>query len=161
MSLDSVAAEAGASKPTLYRRWATKADLATAALRFLQLSEPAPEGGSSLEALVGILENFRRSLLRPNGMSLVGTVLAEEHLTPELLARFRVRLVLPRRKMLRAVLERAREHGELRPAVDCDAVASLLVGGFYARYLAASTVSARYPAKLVRIVWEGIGRPAH
>ncbi len=33
MSMDSIAAEAGASKPTLYRRWPSKADLATGAVR--------------------------------------------------------------------------------------------------------------------------------
>jgi AcrR family transcriptional regulator len=36
MSLDGVAEEAGVSKPTIYRRWSSKADLATAALRTIQ-----------------------------------------------------------------------------------------------------------------------------
>src|SRR5260370_12553531 len=82
MSVDGVAAEANVSKPTIYRRWAHKADLVTAALRTIQLSEPPVATGSSVDELTSILKNFRRSLLRPNGMSLVGTVLAEEHHTP-------------------------------------------------------------------------------
>jgi AcrR family transcriptional regulator len=39
MSLDAIAAEAGSSKPTIYRRWSGKAGLATAALRALELAE--------------------------------------------------------------------------------------------------------------------------
>ena len=83
MSVDAVALEAGVSKPTIYRRWASKADLATAAVRTLQLAEAAVDTGRSKWDLVQTLENFRRSLLRPNGMSLIGTVLAEEAHTPD------------------------------------------------------------------------------
>lgn len=156
MSLDAIAAEAGASKPTIYRRWRSKADLATAALRTLQLSEPRVDTGSTPGDLAGILSNFRRSLLRPNGMSLIGTVLAEESHTPELLALFRERLVKPRRRMIRDVLQRAKTRGELREDVDLSAAASMLVGAFYARYLASSTVPEDFAHKLVRLLWKGI-----
>lgn len=159
MSLDNVAAEAGVSKPTIYRRWSSKADLATAALRALQISEPVVDTGSTAGDLIQILENFRRSLLRPNGMSLIGTVLAEERHTPELLARFRERIVAPRRQMLRAVLERARTRHELREEVDLDCVTSLLVGAYYGRYLANPKIPPRYAAQIVEAVWNGIHRP--
>ncbi|MFN7925888.1 MAG: TetR/AcrR family transcriptional regulator [Bryobacteraceae bacterium] len=156
MSIDAVAVEAGVSKPTIYRRWTTKADLATAAVRGLRLSEPAVDTGSTPSDLIGILDNFRRSLLRPNGMSLIGTVLSEEAHTPELLALFRERLVAPRRAMLRAVLERGRKRGELRREVDLDCVTSALVGAFYARYLAASKVPADFARQVVDMIWRGI-----
>ena len=42
MTLDGVAAEAGVSKATIYLRWRSKADLATAALAHLL---PEPAGG--------------------------------------------------------------------------------------------------------------------
>jgi AcrR family transcriptional regulator len=156
MSLDRIAEESGASKPTLYRRWASKADLATAALRTIQINEPTLDSGSTPGDLTGVLQNFRRSLLRPNGMSLIGTVLAEEAHTPELLALFRERLVSARRQMLRAILEKANGRGELRDGVRLDTVASLLIGAFYAHYLADPKVPAAFPAELVDIVWRGI-----
>lgn len=159
MSIDEVAAAAGASKPTLYRRWPTKADLATAALRTIQIREPPVDTGSTVGDLIGILQNFRRSLLRPNGMSLIGSVLSEEHHTPELLALFRERIVAPRRAMLRPVFERAVARGEIREDTSIDAAVNLLIGAFYARYLANSMVPAGYPAELVKIVWEGVRRP--
>ena len=156
MSLDAFAAEAGASKPTIYRRWASKADLATAALRTLQLAEPFVDTGSNSGDLSATQENFCRSLLRPNGMSLIGTVLAEEAHTPELLRLFRERLVAPRRAMLRAILKRARQHNELRPDADIDTAVSALVGAIYARYLAASKIPPGFAKAVVETIWTGI-----
>lgn len=156
MTVDAVAVEAGVSKPTIYRRWASKADLATAAVRTLQLLEPAVNTGTHKGDLVRELENFSRSLLRPNGMSLIGTVLAEEAHTPELIGLFRERIVAPRRRRLREVLERARAAGELRRDVALDAAVNLLVGGFYARYLAESKVPQNFARDVVEIVWSGI-----
>jgi len=162
MTLEAVAAAAGASKPTAYRRWSGKADLATAALRTLQLGEPEVRTATTRGALAGILRNFRRSLTRPNGVALIGTVLAEEPHNPELLALFRERIVRPRRRALRSVLARARKSGELRKDADIDAAVNLMVGAFYARYLAASAIPSSFPARIVRLVWEGLRRaPGH
>jgi AcrR family transcriptional regulator len=158
MSLDAVAAEAGVSKPTIYRRWSSKADLATAALRTIQTSEPAVATGSTVGDLTATLQNFSRSLLRPNGMSLIGTVLAEEVHTPELLALFRERLVAHRRQQLHQILRRAQQSKELRPGVSLDAAVNMLVGAFYARYLASSTVPPSFAKELVDIVWKGLSK---
>lgn len=158
MSVDAVALDAGVSKPTIYRRWASKADLATAAVRTLQLAETPANTGSNQRDLVQTLETFSRSLLRPNGMALIGTVIAEEAHTPDLIRLFRERIVAPRRKMLRAILDRARANGELRPDAELDCAVNLLVGAFYARYLADSKVPAAFPRELAGIVWRGISR---
>ena len=159
MSIDGVAAAAGVSKPTSYRRWPGKADLATAAICTIRLAEPEVSNGSTVGDLTAALQNFSRSLLRPNGMALVGTVLAEERHTPELLALFRERLVMPRRTIIRGILERARRHRGLRPGVDLDASVSMLVGAFYARYLATSNVPSRFAQTIVETVWPGICKP--
>lgn len=53
MSLDRVAVAAGVGKPAIYRRWKGKADLATAALRRLQVSEPAVRAQSTFGAVAG------------------------------------------------------------------------------------------------------------
>lgn len=160
MSLDAIAAEAGVSKPTMYRRWSSKADLATAALRTIQLSEPAVDTGSTKGDLAGVLRNFSKSLSRPNGMALIGTVLAEESHTPELLRLFRERIVVPRRAMLRQILQRARERGELREGVDIEAALNMLVGAFYARYLYHSKIPGSLAEELADLIWNGIRNPS-
>ena len=160
LSIDSIAETAGVSKPSIYRRWPGKADLATAALSTLQVSEPVVDTGDTRQDLVGVLTNFRKNLLRPNGMTLIGTVLAEEAITPELMELFRERIVKPRRRMLRKILERADERGELKPAVEIRAAVHMLVGAFYAHYLAKPEIGKDFPQQIVDIVWAGIAKGA-
>jgi AcrR family transcriptional regulator len=163
MTVDAVAARAGVSKPTIYLRHPTKADLATAAIASMRV-QPRPAPTNDLRGdLIAHLRLLRAGLERPNGMTMLGTVLAEEHETPELLALFRQRLVAPRRRELRAVLQAARDRGELRRDVDLGVVVSALVGAFFARYLAGEPIGGRFVGTLVDSVLDGVrlGPPPH
>lgn len=156
MTVDAVAARARVSKPTIYLRHATKAELATAAIASMR-AQPRPAPTDDLRAdLIAHLRLLRAGLQRPNGMTMLGTVLAEENDTPELLALFRERLVAPRRRELRAVLEAARDRGELRPGANLDIAVSALVGAFFARYLAAEPIGGRFVSALVDSVLDGV-----
>jgi len=156
MSVEAIAAEAGVGKPTVYRRWPTKAHLAAAALAALREREPIPDTGSPRGDLIAVLGNFRHSLLRPNGLATIGTVLVEECRTPELLAVFRERMVRPRRRILGEILDAARDAGELRPDADLDAAVSLLVGSFYAQYLTGDGIADDWPERIVGVIWDGL-----
>jgi AcrR family transcriptional regulator len=156
MSVDGVAARAGVSKPTVYLRHPSKAELATAAIASMRVApRPAPTGDVRAD-LVAHLRLLRAGLQRPYGMATLGTVLAEEHETPELLALFRERLVAPRRRELRTVLQAARERGELRPEANLDIAVNALVGAFFARYLAGDSMGGRFVGDLVDTVLEGL-----
>jgi AcrR family transcriptional regulator len=156
MSIDAVAARAGVSKPTIYLRHPTKADLATAAIASMRVQRrPAPTDDVRGD-LIAHLRLLRAGLMRPNGMTMLGTVLAEEHDMPELLALFRERLVKPRRRELGAVLEAARDRGELRADADLDVAVSALVGALYARCLAGESLGGRFLSTLVDTVLEGL-----
>lgn len=158
MSMDAVAAEAGVTKPTIYRRWPSKIELAMAALRaYCDASRP-PVVGDTRADLIAEMEHFRRALSRPYGMSLLGTVLAEEHETPELLAAFREYLVVPRRCALRAILDAAQARGELSPDADIALAVNMLVGAFYAQYVAGSPFAADWSTRLVDAVLTGLQR---
>ena len=153
MSLDAVAAEAGVTKPTIYLRHpGGKADVATAGLSDMRQRSERPDIGDTRADLIEQLARLRRGLERPFGMAMVGTVLAEEHHTPQLLERFRERVVGPRRRRVRAVLEAARERGELRPGADLDVLVAMLVGSYYALYLAGEGVPDGWPASVVDAV---------
>ena len=156
MSVDGVAARAGVSKPTVYLRHRTKADLATAAIASMRV-QPRPAPTDDVRAdLVAHLRLLRAGLERPHGMAMLGTMLAEEHDTPELLELFRERLVAPRRRELRAVLEAARARGELRDGANLDAAVNALVGGLLARYLAGEALGGRFVTTLVDTVLNGL-----
>jgi AcrR family transcriptional regulator len=156
LSIESIAEEAGVPKPTVYRRWKSKPDLATAALARLQSQEPFPLACTTRAELTRILENFRTNLLRPNGMAMIGTLLAEESHHPELLTFFRERIVGPRRRMLREALERGIERGDIDQKADLDCAVNLLVGSFYALYLTGRGIPKDWPRRTVGTVLAGI-----
>lgn len=95
------------------------------------------------------LRRLRAGLERPFGMAMIGTVLAEERHQPQLLALFREHVVRPRRWRVRAVLDAASERGEVPSGLDLDAVVNMLIGSYYAQYLAGEPVAADWPASLV------------
>lgn len=132
MSMDAIAVEAGVTKAAIYRRFTGKAQLATAALAFLREQRSQHASDDPRADLIEELRRFRSGIERPNGMAMLGTVLAEESHVPELLAHFRQDVVLPRRARLRGILERAR----LRHGIDVETAINVLVGSYYAAYLA-------------------------
>lgn len=159
MSIDAIAAEAGVTKPTIYLRFHGKAELARAALAALAASRDrsAPiERGDLRADLVAQLRHFQLGVSRPFGVSLVGTVLAEEHETPELLTLYRELVVRPRRAMLWAVLERARNRGDVRPGVDLDQAVNAMIGAYYAHYLAGAAFPNDWAERVVALMIDGL-----
>jgi AcrR family transcriptional regulator len=156
MSVDAVAAKAGVSKPTLYLRYPSKAALATAAVAHFRDQTRPKETGDTRTDLVAQLRHFRAGIERPYGMGMIGTVLAEEHHTPELLQRFREQVVQPRRSALRKILEEAGTRGELATGADLETAVNMLVGSYYARYLVDGRVPRDWPERAVDAVLVGL-----
>ena len=153
MSLESVAAAAGTTVPSVRRRFRGKADLAAAVIGSLRIADlPAATGAPRARALA-ILRNFHDNLRRPDSLAMVGTLLAEERHHPELLGAFRRRLVEPRRALLRDALADGVEAGQLPPSADPEVLASMLIGSFYARYLAASVIPDDWAERTLRQAW--------
>jgi AcrR family transcriptional regulator len=146
MSMELVAAEAGVTKATIYRRYSGKEELASAAIADLRERRAPRATGDAYADLVAELRHFRRGIERPNGMAMLGTVLAEERHVPDLLAHFRREVVLPRRARLRAILQRA----ELRPALDVEIAINMAVGSYYAAYLAGGRPAAGWERRVAR-----------
>ncbi len=163
MSIESVAAAAGTTAPSLRRRYQTKLQLATAVIDTLRV-QPLPKAtGAPRTDAAEILTNFRNNMLRLHAMATVGTILAEEHRNPELLAHFRQRLIEPRRAALHRTLTAAVEQGELPAALDLDATVNLLIGSFYACYLRTGTVPPGWVARILLVIWPpqvSSGRPS-
>lgn len=126
MTMAAVAARAGAGKATVYRRWASKAELvldaalctADAALTI----DRVPDTGS----LTGDLAALRALKHHDEGVwqALAGLVSELPH-APELATVVHERMVRPRVRLVRALLERAAARGELQAGLDLDLVASV------------------------------------
>jgi AcrR family transcriptional regulator len=150
MTLDSVAARASTTKPTLYSRYRSKEALATAALEHMRQRTPRPPlSGDVRRDLIEELDRFRQGALRPHGMSMIGTVLAEEHENPELLERFREHVIGPRRQNLRRILRAGRKSGQLAEDADIELGITMMIGSLYAAYSAGMPVRRDWATRVV------------
>lgn len=149
MSLESVARQAGTTKPTIYTRWPSKAAVAAAALESLRQRTPRHPSGDVRADLIEELTLLRNGALRANGMMMLGAVLVEQHENPELLRLFRKHVVEPRRENLRRVLRAGREAGQLHPDANIELAITMLVGSLYAAYMAGKRTPRNWPEQVV------------
>ncbi len=152
MSMDAIALEAGVTKPTIYRRYPNKIDLALAAVVAFCDLNPVPYKNQTRADLIAQLKQFRVAMDRPNGMALLGTMLSEESENPALLARFREYLVMPRRTAIQTILQAAAARGELKSSANLELMANMLIGTYYAQYLAGQKLSKNWEAQVVDAV---------
>lgn len=156
MSLTAVANEARTTRQALYRRWPTKASLAAAAVPVATDLEPTVASEDPLSDLAAELADFQRGVSLPGRLSLVGTML-QDSTAPELLTRYRTRVVAPRRGRIRAILRRAHQLGLIDPDADLEVAVTLCTGAWYARALAGSPPPTNWPTRTAALVWRAVG----
>lgn len=156
MSVVAVAREAGTSRQALYRRWPTKADLATAAIAGLSRADDRPDTDDPYADLVSELRAFHVGVTRPNGISMVGSML-QDGTDAELRALYRERIVAPRRRRLRHILGRAAAAGLLATDADLDHAVAACTGIFYALHLTGRRIPRTWPERTAAFVWRGLG----
>jgi len=100
LSIATVAQEAGTTRQAVYRRWPTKADLATASIAAMSAAAERLPTDDPFADLVRELEAYRRGIGRPDGVSMVGTMLLRST-DARLRALYRERIVAPRRARFR------------------------------------------------------------
>ncbi|MEL6984557.1 MAG: TetR/AcrR family transcriptional regulator, partial [Actinomycetota bacterium] len=127
MSLVAVAEEAGTTRQALYRRWNDKADLATAAIASMSTLDERPDTDDPLADLVEELRAFKVGVTRRNGISLVGTML-QGSVDASLVRLFRKRLVEPRRRRIRHILDRSQDLGLVADDADLDYATAAATG---------------------------------
>jgi AcrR family transcriptional regulator len=154
MSLESVATGAGTTVPALRRRYRNKVSLATAVVDSLRI-EPLRTRAKAppRERAVAILENFRRNLEREHSMALLGTMLVEEGRNPQLLERFRARLVKDRRQLLADTLQAGIAAAELPKDTNVDVTVNMLIGSFYAHYISHGRIPHDWSHQIMHQIW--------
>lgn len=160
MSLESAAAAAGTTVPSLRRRYGSKAELVGAVIGSLRVEEPPASAPSARAHALMILENLHGNLRAMPAFAILGSLLAEEKRHPELLQLFRTRLVEPRRALLRAALAAGVADGQVADATDLDALTAMLIGSFYARYLTIAGIPDDWPARVLSVLWPSPSRPS-
>jgi AcrR family transcriptional regulator len=155
MTIRGVAAAAGTSAPSLRRRHRGKLELAMAIIDAMQ-TQPLPAKAKDPRAeTLAILRNMHDTMITRNGLAILATLLSEQARHPELLARFRQRVVEPLRRRLRQALSAGVETGQL-PAgldLDLDTAVSMLTGSLYTHYLNGQPLPDAWAERALHIIW--------
>jgi AcrR family transcriptional regulator len=138
VSIESIASGAGVGKTTIYRRWPNKAAVVMDAF----LMEVAPE--TAFPQRERAIDSLRQQMLlqvrafRSKYGSLIRSLLGEAQFDTELHEAFRERWLMPRRLMLRAVIEEAMRQGDFRNDIDPELAMDMLYAPLYYRLLLGS-----------------------
>jgi AcrR family transcriptional regulator len=117
LTMEGIAGCAQTGKAALYRRWGSKEDLVVEALEnnLPSLAE-LPDHGSLRDDVLDVLRRITAIMNSPAGCAL-RCLLTESDKEHPFVKLVHERLLLPRKRMFRALLERAVERGEARPGV--------------------------------------------
>src|SRR6478736_5144166 len=133
-TMDAVAARAGVSKATIYRRWSSKEALVLDAWMACYPVEAVPDTGSLTGDLIAHSRQFRDAVTTGVFGRVLPQMVAAARVNEDLAEVFR-RLVAERRARVRVALDRAVERGELSAGVDLELVQDLLIGPLFYRTL--------------------------
>ncbi|MGH1483382.1 MAG: TetR/AcrR family transcriptional regulator [Geminicoccales bacterium] len=137
LTINTIAKEAGVSRPAIYRRWSTPREIALEA--FLQSTSEAvtaPICDTSSEVLKAYILALTR-FMRGRGGRIIAELLGEAQNDPELLTLFHERFLDSRREHGRGLIERGMESGEFDPKLDIGLMIDLYAGPIYYRALSA------------------------
>lgn len=156
VSMDRVAVAAGVSKVTIYTRWRSRDELIAAALQHLEVGDLPPTTGDLRDDLVSRLEAMRRQYERVGGMSIIGSCLADEPSSGQMLDIIRRSTLLPRRAHFAEVVQAAVDQGALPAALDVERFVSLLIGSLYAEHLAGRPLDEHWAPAVVDMALRGV-----
>lgn len=161
LTVDAVAARAGVGKATVYRHWASRAELILDAVSSLVTEDEAVDRGSLRADLEAAYERIVQAC-GSSPMAKVLPTLAEAAGRDPELAGIHKDFVTRRRRHLIAALERAAARGELRPGLDPGVVADLVAGPmFYKRLVHHEKPDQAYAGALLDLVLAAVGaRPS-
>jgi AcrR family transcriptional regulator len=163
LTIGDVAADAGVSRPAVYRRWPTKQALVVAALDSAFQNRQSRLDTIDLDQLsprMVVVEAVKRLYGRTNdgpGIRAIGKVLVEADQTPGLLDVLREHALQPRRELFLQTLRDLQARKTLRADLDLDIVAEMCLGAFFSSYLLAGQSEAdgndELVTRLVDALW--------
>lgn len=134
LRVDAVAARAGVSKATIYRRWRSKSELMRATLSRLKETVETSDTGDLRNDLQALMRAAVDNFIDSEDAHLMPQLSAEAQYDPELRELLHS-YARTRRGAVREILERARERGDLREDLDFDVAIDMLMAPIFIRKL--------------------------
>jgi len=160
LRLEHVAARAGVSKATIYRRWDSKEELSLAVLE--ELSAPhirIVETGDTREELLSATLNAMRAVVDTPFGPVIEALLSQIAMNPQLGDPFRATIIQGRRDEVRQAIARGIARGDLRPDAPIDVATELLVGPVYFRLMFGGELTGEFAETVVDSVLRGYASP--
>jgi AcrR family transcriptional regulator len=160
LTMEQVRVRAGVGKATLYRRYGSKQDLVTEAVRHLNQPIDRPDTGAVREDILAVARSVITGAERVEFASFAPRLLAESAGDAEMHAIFYAHLVAPRREAMGEVLRRGVARGELRADLDIELAIDVLTGPWVYRLLISGgdpdTIYRLDPTKLLDLILGGL-----
>ena len=152
MSMESVATAAGVGKPAIYRRYRDKAELVATVIAAQLPAFDVPDlGDTRAELWMAVERGFPADGAAYVG--LIGGLIAEQERHPELIEAFRHSVLLPRRGVGQALIERGQARGDIRSDIAPVAALDLFAGPFLARVFAGLDTGPEWRASAFETWW--------
>jgi AcrR family transcriptional regulator len=129
-SIEQIADTAGVARTTLYRRWSTKEELISEAIAAARgTPEQQAADRVALIRLPGLLaDSLAEMLTRPDYLKVAARLIGSVPSHPELMAIYWNNYMVPRREIVRGLIERARDEGLIREDADPELLMDLISG---------------------------------
>lgn len=136
MSIESIAAEAGVGKTTIYRRYPGKRELVLAAvLSVADTFELPPDSGNVRTNLLACLHQVFEVFRTGDAFAIMGTLLVKERDDPTLIELFRREIIAPRMQLVGRVFQQGIDRGELRADISIPLAVQMFAGSMFARHI--------------------------
>lgn len=144
LTMAAVIARSGVSSATLYRRWPAKQDLVAAALATLH-AEIVDIDTGSLKSDIDAMVNASAEAMSVRREDLADDLAIELRRNPEFRAAVNEKFILPRRRVMASIIQRAQQRGELGPAIDAETAFAFIGGPLHHRlYVHGKALDASY-----------------
>jgi AcrR family transcriptional regulator len=157
LSIEAIATRAGVGKATIYRRWPNKEAILVDAVASLKGPVPEIAGQSVRDDLITLLRPVGRNQ-NTRAARVLPCLISEFKRSPSLRQVYE-KVLAPRRQLMRDVLRRGIDAGDLRPDIDIEAVMAMLVGPMVAQSVMdwnPTLDRETLPERLVAAAWPAI-----
>lgn len=155
-AMDAIAAKAGVGKATVYRRWSSKEALVADAIERIMVTRPVHDTGTTSGDLRAVVRDAMLMYQDPQTTALYSALIAAMARSPQIAHAVRTGFVAARREVMRRVVRRGIERGDLRRTTDIELALDLLSGPLALRSLiTGAPVDERLVKGVVDVVMRG------